>query len=159
MDLVILTMVLVVLTAVLLVAAILSTISSVKLKRAIDKLAKIQLSLANAQMTRTLEVPREWLTGNMDAFEKLLKEVFPQGEFYHALKKGMKFEELERIRQKTKPIKWSLDEDNLIITFPINRASEMLELLLIEAREPEKIKDLIHKGYLTGLLLEKRGEV
>ena len=127
------TMVLVGLTTVLLVAAILSTISSVRLKKATDKLAKIQLSIASASLSRTLQIPKEWLTGNIEALKDALNKTFPQKQIFHALEKEVSPEELTKLEQITPPVKWFLDVDNLIITFLINWAPKILVLLLINA--------------------------
>jgi len=156
MDLVILTQVLIGLTAALLIAAILSTISSVKLKRATDKLSMIQLSLASASLSRTLQIPKEWLTKNMEALKDTLDKVFPQRRIFNALTKRVSPEELSKLEQVTLPIKWSLDEDKLIITFPINFASRILNLLLINAREPDKIKELFYQSPLTALSMKEK---
>ncbi len=155
MDLIILTRVLVGLTAVLLVAATLSTVSSLKLKRATDKLAKIQLSIASASLSRTLQIPKEWLNDNIEALKDTLKEAFPQKQIFHALEKGVSPEELTKLEQKTLQIKWSIDDNELIITFPINLSSAILTLLLIDAREPDKIKKLFYQSPITALSMKE----
>ena len=156
MDLIILTMVLIGLTAVLLVAAILSTISSVRLKRATDKLTKIQLSIASASLSRTLQISKEWLTDNIEALKDALSEAFPQKQIFHALEKGVSQEELTKLEQITPPVKWSLDEDKLIITFLLNWAPVILGLLLIDARRPKEIKELFYKSPITTLIMKER---